>query len=117
MSTAKEPVVGGYLPALDGVRGLAILVVLTHNVGYFDEPADSIAIKLLRAALGGGWAGVQLFFVLSGFLITGILLDGKRDAHYFQSFYLRHMLRIFPIYYLTLIGAFVVFPHVIDLGQ
>jgi len=113
----RAEVVRGRLPGLDGIRGLAILVVLVHNVSYFNEPADSIAIKLLRVALGGGWVGVQLFFVLSGFLITGILLDTKRDAHYFRSFYLRRILRIFPLYYLTLVGAFVVLPHVMDLGD
>jgi peptidoglycan/LPS O-acetylase OafA/YrhL len=117
MTMSQAPAVSGHLPGLDGLRGLAILVVLIHNVGWFDEPADSLAIKLLRVAFGGGWVGVQLFFVLSGFLITGILLDTKRDAHYFRSFYLRRILRIFPLYYLTLFGAFVVLPLLMDLGE
>src|SRR5262249_9367310 len=105
-----------HIPGLDGVRGLAILVVLIHNVGYFEEPTDSLAIKIIRLAIGGGWIGVQLFFVLSGFLITSILLDTKRDAHYFRSFYVRRVLRIFPLYYLTLIVAFLALPRLMDLG-
>ncbi len=108
--------VRGHMYGLDGVRGLAILVVLVHNVGYFDEPADSLAIKILRVGLGAGWVGVQLFFVLSGFLITGILLDTKGDSHYFRSFYVRRGLRIFPLYYLTLIIAFLALPQIMDLG-
>lgn len=108
--------VRGLIPGLDGVRGLAILVVLFHNVGYFEEPTDTLAIKIVRVAIGGGWIGVQLFFVLSGFLITSILLDTKQDAHYFRSFYVRRVLRIFPLYYLTLIVAFLVLPHFMDLG-
>src|SRR5262249_32690328 len=106
-----------HIPGLDGVRGLAILVVLIHNVGYFEEPTDSLAIKIIRLGIGSGWIGVQLFFVLSGFLITGILLDTKLDAHYFRSFYVRRVLRIFPLYYLTLIVAFLALPHLMDLGD
>ncbi len=106
-----------HIPGLDGVRGLAILVVLIHNVGYFEEPTDSLVIKIIRLAIGGGWIGVQLFFVLSGFLITSILLDSKHDAHYFRSFYVRRVLRIFPLYYLTLIVAFIALPRLIDLGD
>ena len=117
MSTAPVGRVHGHLPVLDGIRGLAILVVLVHNVGYFDEPADSLALKLLRVAFDGGWTGVTLFFVLSGFLITGILLDTKESPHYFRSFYIRRVLRIFPLYYLTLAVAFVVLPHIVDLGE
>ena len=109
--------VPGNIPGLDGVRGLAILVVLIHNVGYFEEQTDSLAIKMIRIGVGSGWIGVQLFFVLSGFLITGILLDTKRNANYFRSFYIRRALRIFPLYYLTLIVAFLALPHLMDLGD
>lgn len=75
-----------YLPQLDGLRGLAILGVLLFHTGRFSL----------------GWTGVVLFFVLSGYLITGILLEGKERPAYFGNFYARRALRIFPAYYLVL---------------
>lgn len=89
----------GYIPALDGLRGVAILLVIaSHYLGQNWRIATV------------GWTGVSLFFVLSGFLITGILLDEKDKPHYFRNFYARRTLRIFPLYYLVLILAFVVAP-------
>lgn len=72
-----------YYPALDGLRALAVTMVFAAHTGY----------------LTVGWAGVDIFFVLSGFLITGILWDSRNDPHRFRSFYLRRSLRIFPVYY------------------
>jgi len=87
-------------PELDGIRGIAILaVLLTHCTPLLRPTAAS---HFLIALLTPGWAGVELFFVLSGFLITGILLRTKEASNYFRSFYARRFLRIFPIYYLTL---------------
>ena len=95
------------MPELDGIRGLAILGVLcSHGAGLsglFTGPSITLADKLLLYAMVPLWGGVDLFFVLSGFLITGILLRTKTKDHYFSSFYARRALRIFPIYYLVLI--------------
>ncbi len=76
-----------YFPALDGIRAFAFLLIfLFHYVG-----------------LPGGWAGVDIFFVLSGFLITGILYDRLESQRRFRNFYLRRAIHIFPLYY----GVFV----------
>ncbi|HET8889728.1 MAG TPA: acyltransferase [Candidatus Angelobacter sp.] len=93
-----------YLPELDVLRGFAILAVMFHHVGK-----NLPALHLLKMGTYG-WAGVDLFFVLSGFLITGILLEAKGKAHYFRNFYARRILRIWPLYYALLLFAFVLLP-------
>jgi peptidoglycan/LPS O-acetylase OafA/YrhL len=102
---------GGHLPALDGFRGLAILMVL-----LFHFVAQTTATNRLEAAVNGvlsyGLLGVDLFFVLSGFLITGILYDSTASPGYFQGFYMRRVLRIFPLYYGVLAVVFFVVPLV-----
>jgi peptidoglycan/LPS O-acetylase OafA/YrhL len=85
---------GSRIPELDGLRGLASLVVLVAH--YFGEVAHGYRGLTLA------WAGVDLFFVLSGFLIGGILLDQRGSPNYFSTFYIRRAFRIFPIYYLTI---------------
>ena len=96
-------------PALDGIRGIAIIgVLLTHGMTVAPGLQDSFGGRLLAYLLTPGWVGVDLFFVLSGFLITGILLSTKQSRNYFTSFYARRCLRISPIYYLTLTGVLLV---------
>ncbi len=93
----------GYVAALDGLRAIAILAVVFHNtVETVAGSGDRLTHYLLVLA-GPGWIGVQLFFVLSGFLIAGELLDNRTARNYLQAFYARRALRILPLYYLTLV--------------
>jgi peptidoglycan/LPS O-acetylase OafA/YrhL len=98
-----------YVPGLDGLRALAILLVIVHNTSINEADAGLVA-RVWTGITDCGWIGVQLFFVLSGFLITGILLDGRDRPGALRTFYLRRALRIFPLYYLFLIGRFLVLP-------
>jgi peptidoglycan/LPS O-acetylase OafA/YrhL len=88
-----------HLAAMDGVRGLAILGVLLFHGTVGSTQAKGIVLLALGEIVRLGWMGVDLFFALSGFLITGILLDTTHDPNYFSTFYLRRALRIFPLYY------------------
>jgi peptidoglycan/LPS O-acetylase OafA/YrhL len=91
----------GHIPALDGIRGLAILGVLcVHFFGNF-VPANALE-RIFRNVNGLGTLGIDLFFMLSGFLITGILLDTKSHDNSLKNFWIRRFLRIFPLYYLVL---------------
>jgi peptidoglycan/LPS O-acetylase OafA/YrhL len=98
------------IPELDGLRGLAIvLVILCHYVGNADHLRLGLWVRRALAAFTVGWSGVDLFFVLSGFLIGGILLDARTSPHYFRAFYVRRVFRILPLYYAwtLLFGIFV----------
>lgn len=86
---------------LDGLRGLAVLVVILYHASVFEPPSGG-AWAALRAAARFGWAGVDLFFVLSGFLITRILWASRGAENYYRVFYARRFLRIFPLYYASL---------------
>jgi peptidoglycan/LPS O-acetylase OafA/YrhL len=99
----------GHLPALDGVRGLAVLMVLIfHFVG------EMLTTNWIERAIVGvtkyGLLGVDLFFILSGFLITGLLCEARDKPHYLRNFYMRRVLRIFPLYYGVLALVFFVAP-------
>jgi peptidoglycan/LPS O-acetylase OafA/YrhL len=98
--------------ALDGVRGIAILMVLVFHFRLAAAVGPRIWIDefALKTSIAG-WTGVDLFFVLSGFLITGILLDAKISGErYFRNFYSRRVLRIFPAYYLFLGAVLIALP-------
>jgi len=117
------PPLPAHLPALDGLRGLAILLVMAHHFLYSVDGSGLLGQSLLKLARMG-WVGVDLFFVLSGFLITGILLDARdrvgqtaTTAQYFRNFYARRILRIFPLYYATLAVLFLLLPHLISFSS
>jgi peptidoglycan/LPS O-acetylase OafA/YrhL len=108
-ATAPLELPRGHIPALDAIRGLAIVVVTLYRFGGGGEGAARCIEHHWLVELGS--RGVDLFFVLSGFLITGILYDAKGKEHYFRNFYMRRALRIFPLYY----GAIAVSVFVIPL--
>lgn len=106
---------GGRVPELDGLRGIAVLTVMIYHFSIVKNVTDLGIDNAYYRIAAMGWAGVDLFFVLSGFLITGILLEAKGvSKHYFRSFYLRRVLRIFPVYYAYLAAFFVLLPFVAD---
>ena len=93
------------MPELNTIRGVAILMVLVYHAFYWgiDLSKFAPAEKLFLTAAWTGRLGVNLFFVLSGFLITGLLIDGKTRKDYFKRFYIRRGLRILPAFLLTLV--------------
>jgi peptidoglycan/LPS O-acetylase OafA/YrhL len=98
-----------HLPSLDGLRGFAILLVLCCHLAQVFQ-FRSIPMIVIQSLAFAGWTGVDLFFVLSGFLITGILWENRSAPHYFRNFYARRTLRLFPLYYGTLIVIFLILP-------
>jgi peptidoglycan/LPS O-acetylase OafA/YrhL len=95
---AARPAGAARIAELDGLRGIAILLVLAFHFTPASGPLHGLA-HLFQV----GWSGVDLFFVLSGYLITGILLDSAGRPHYYRNFFVRRSLRIFPLYYACLI--------------
>lgn len=102
---------GAQIPTLDGLRGIAILLVMLHHFTQAHPPAQDLVSRGLFGLFDAGWMGVDLFFVLSGFLITSILIESKHGQRYFASFYTRRTLRIFPLYYGALLVFFFVLPR------
>ena len=94
-----EIVFRGHIPALDGIRGIAILTVLLAH--FFMK--EYFASERIYYIVQNGWMGVDLFFVLSGFLITGILLDTRDRPGYFSGFYKRRAFRILPLYFFAVL--------------
>jgi peptidoglycan/LPS O-acetylase OafA/YrhL len=90
-----RPERSGHIESFDGIRGVAVILVLLHHAGYF----------------GPGWAGVDLFFVLSGFLITSILRRDREEPFYWRRFYLKRATRILPPLLLGIIVALFLWPQ------
>ncbi|WP_225010221.1 acyltransferase family protein [Novosphingobium percolationis] len=91
-----------HIPSLDGIRALAILFVIVVHA-FYRGPASGLT-GIGAQVIMAGWSGVDLFFVLSGFLITSILLEAKGKPGYFRDFYVKRFGRIFPLYYTILIA-------------
>jgi peptidoglycan/LPS O-acetylase OafA/YrhL len=93
------------MPELDSLRGVAILLVVFYHGFFWSNGLTGLSgiAKLFVNLTRVGWLGVNLFFVLSGFLITGILADSKTKEHYYRRFYVRRALRILPAFYALLL--------------
>jgi peptidoglycan/LPS O-acetylase OafA/YrhL len=99
------PNLSGRIPELDGIRGIAIgMILITHFFAVITVPGSHLAYAFVPLRLT--WTGVDLFFVLSGFLIGGILLDARASSNYFRVFYTRRFFRIVPIYAVLLLSVY-----------
>ncbi len=97
-----------HIPELDGIRGLAAMAVIFHHICYAslkleEQSGWPASIRALYHVTQFGNSGVDLFFVLSGFLISSILLQDRRSSRYYQDFYWKRALRIAPLYVLCLL--------------
>jgi peptidoglycan/LPS O-acetylase OafA/YrhL len=103
-SSDARPVVtvDNRIASLDGLRGIASLMVLAYHFGPNITLETSSPFYVLHRIPAFWFDGVDLFFVLSGFLISGILVDARKSPNYFKTFYARRLFRIFPLYYLVL---------------
>ena len=105
MASVAKP--GERILVLDGIRGLAIAMVLVwHYITVPLSESSSPVLRFLSHVTLQSWSGVDLFFVLSGFLIGGILIDAKGSEHYFRTFYIRRAFRILPIYVVACVAYF-----------
>lgn len=105
------------IPEWDGIRGVAILLIIFYHYIYGTVPGNAGGVAgVIKAVFPLGWSGVDLFFVLSGFLIGGILMDQRESGNYFKTFYLRRVCRIVPLYFLWLI-LFLILRLVVSRGN
>ena len=104
-SDVYQPLLRPHMPELDSIRGLAILGVVFYHGLYWakDMRLYSAWQRLFLSLMSSGQFGVNLFFILSGFLTTGILLDSRSRHDFYKRFYFRRALRILPSYYATLL--------------
>ena len=110
LEPARPTWLPSYIPELQGLRGLAVLAVVIYHCH------PRLEGTWIHYASLWGWAGVNLFFVLSGFLITSILLEARDKEHYFRNFYGRRALRIWPVYVLVLVVVYLNAPWFIGLS-
>lgn len=99
-------------PALDAIRGIAVLMIVVYHWSHNSMPGghgNSDGLYYLSRLTTFGWTGVDLFFVLSGFLIGGIIFDRNKADNFFKVFYIRRFLRIVPLYAVLLISFYAIY--------
>jgi len=102
---------GHHFPELDGIRGLAALLVIFHHIAlYFPAPPLNGFLKWWLIFTREGFVGVDIFFALSGFLITRILIETRGKSHFYRNFYARRVLRLAPPYLITLVLVAIAIP-------
>ena len=101
----------GKLRELDALRGIGVLAVVVYHALFWSDRPLITGVPGTILHIAGGWAGVDLFFVLSGYLITGMLLDARPRPRFFRTFYIRRMLRIWPAYF-GLLGLLALSAHI-----
>ena len=99
---------------IDGLRGIAVLLVTIYHLGLTYHGDGVFSNVVIASILQMGWMGVDLFFVISGFLITSILLETRHEPHYFRNFIMRRTLRIWPLYYAWLLLLIVIAPAILS---
>jgi peptidoglycan/LPS O-acetylase OafA/YrhL len=116
MTPSNGPI-SSRIPALDGLRGLAIFLVVFHHYACFShfKSSQNWLAYVIQTIFPLSWTGVDLFFVLSGFLIGGILMDYRDTENYFRTFYIRRICRIVPLYFLWLV-LFATLPWLLSAG-
>lgn len=102
-----------YYKNLDGTRGIAALMVLVFHFFYYKDSSYLINIDFYQKITEFLQHGVSLFFVLSGFVITRILINTRNESNYFKTFYRRRVLRILPLYYLYLFSVYFLMPIIL----
>lgn len=117
MSKLKVSLINTHVKSLDGLRGLAVLLVIAHHISL-SLGHHMWFFKVLLFIANLGFLGVDVFFALSGFLITGILLKSKHHSalNFFGGFYYRRALRIFPLYY-GVLALLIIIPPIVGLDN
>lgn len=113
MASATRSLPLPHLPELDGVRGIAAVVVYLHHLCFTSLRGDGwgLPILMMRDVSRYGSAGVDVFFVLSGFLITSLLIRDRESPAFYKDFYWKRALRILPLYIVCLLGVLLFVPH------
>jgi peptidoglycan/LPS O-acetylase OafA/YrhL len=110
--SAVRPIALEHIPELDGIRGFAVILVILHHISQsFPASTGPHLFRIWLAITHAGWIGVDIFFALSGFLITRVLISTRQRPRYYRNFYARRVLRLAVPYLITLVLVACFVPH------